>query len=219
MQHRKSGFTANHLTAIIIAAIFATVPGTLWAVDAFTNVAIQDPFSGHKARVDNTRFLRVYDSVNSSDKTPWEFVRLAGIPVNLSLGCQVWVTPPAGKALILTSVVVNSYKNPTPGLGEFVRVNMASSADCSANPSTVFTVNPGGIETQDYQFDPGIVVPAGQSLRVSAGGSVRGELYGSGYLVPAGWATGSHVLSDEHASFDEQQTQQKGLGNRGQAFE
>ena len=50
----RGPFTGRQLTAVIVAFIvaFILLPGTVWAVDSFTNVAIQDPATGAKASVD-----------------------------------------------------------------------------------------------------------------------------------------------------------------------
>lgn len=51
-------FTGRQLTTIIVASILVVgVPGTAWAVDTFTNVAIEDPVSGLKATVDSAHAL------------------------------------------------------------------------------------------------------------------------------------------------------------------
>lgn len=51
-------FTGRQLTTIIVASILVVgVPGTAWAIDTFSNVAIEDPVSGVKATVDSTHAL------------------------------------------------------------------------------------------------------------------------------------------------------------------
>lgn len=48
----RGRFSSRQMTAVIIALIAAmALPSTAFAVDAFTNVAIEDPVSGNKARV------------------------------------------------------------------------------------------------------------------------------------------------------------------------
>jgi hypothetical protein len=55
-------FSGRQLTLIIVTAIVALfVPGTVWAVDTFSNVAIEDPVSGVKASVDAGHHLLVGD--------------------------------------------------------------------------------------------------------------------------------------------------------------
>src|SRR5947207_15952299 len=56
-EHRTWGpFNGRHLTAIIVAIVVGAVliPSTVWAVDTFSNVAIEDPVTGAKASVDAT---------------------------------------------------------------------------------------------------------------------------------------------------------------------
>ena len=61
MKQRTLGpFSGRQLTTMVVALIFAIgVPGTVWAVDQFTDVAIKDPVSGKRAMVDSNRFLQV----------------------------------------------------------------------------------------------------------------------------------------------------------------
>src|SRR3954447_17392498 len=57
-------FNGRHLTVIIVALIAGVValPGAVWAVDTFSNVAVQDPVSGVKASVNKSHELMVGDS-------------------------------------------------------------------------------------------------------------------------------------------------------------
>jgi hypothetical protein len=59
-------FTGRQLTTmvIVIAAVIG-IPGTVWAVDTFTNVAIEDPVTGVKASVDATHKVLVGDGSGS----------------------------------------------------------------------------------------------------------------------------------------------------------
>ncbi|HXJ66280.1 MAG TPA: hypothetical protein VNN79_21170, partial [Actinomycetota bacterium] len=54
-------FSGGQLTVIIVTFMVGVmlVPGTVWAVGAFSNVAVQDPISGVKASVDATHHLAV----------------------------------------------------------------------------------------------------------------------------------------------------------------
>jgi hypothetical protein len=56
-------FTGRQLTTIIVAVIVGAVlvPSSVWAVDAFSNVAIEDPVTGVKAQVDSTQHVKVGD--------------------------------------------------------------------------------------------------------------------------------------------------------------
>ena len=68
-------FTGNHLTIIFVAAMAVFLPGTLWAVDAFTNVAIEDPLTGTKASVNSARRMGVFGSVTATETVPANFYR------------------------------------------------------------------------------------------------------------------------------------------------
>src|SRR3954449_2470234 len=57
-------FTGRQLTVIIVALIVGVValPSAVWAVDTFSNVAIEDPVSGVKASVNSSKALLVGDA-------------------------------------------------------------------------------------------------------------------------------------------------------------
>src|SRR5690348_12783209 len=90
-------FSGGQLTALIITALVVLgVPGTVFAVDTFSNVAIEDPVSGVKASVDAQHHLKTNDQI-----APANFVRIFA---NATTSCQAVYTVPAGRALILQSI-------------------------------------------------------------------------------------------------------------------
>jgi hypothetical protein len=65
-------FSGHQLTIIVTAAILVlTVPGTAVAVDAFSNVAIEDPVTGVKATVDSTHHVLMGTSRPLAPTSPW----------------------------------------------------------------------------------------------------------------------------------------------------
>src|SRR4051794_8894691 len=57
-------FNGRQLTVIVVALIIGVValPGAVWAVDTFSNVAIQDPVTGVKASVNKSKSVLVGDA-------------------------------------------------------------------------------------------------------------------------------------------------------------
>ena len=72
-------FSGAHLTIMFVAAAAATLPGTLWAVDAFQNVVIEDPISGKKAAIDTGRRLSVYNPIEGTKRLCPVFRQLPGV--------------------------------------------------------------------------------------------------------------------------------------------
>lgn len=65
MPRRSWGpFSGRQLTVIVLVALIVFgIPGTVLAVDTFSNVAVEDPVSGAKAAVDAKRHLEVSDGL------------------------------------------------------------------------------------------------------------------------------------------------------------
>ena len=104
MSRRSVGpFNGTHLTVITLAIIAVLgVPSALFAVDTFSNVALQDPVSGNKVSVDAQHrvLTRVAGSVTATETAPANLVRFQAQSINFA--CTAAYTAPAGKALILT---------------------------------------------------------------------------------------------------------------------
>src|SRR5919197_1009687 len=95
-------FSGLHLTIIVVAIILvAGIPSTVWAVDSFSNVAIEDPVTGVKASVDAQHRLQTPASLrpgNATETTPANVVRFLGFVTD---SCTTLYTVPTGKALVL----------------------------------------------------------------------------------------------------------------------
>ena len=181
-------FTGRQLTTIILAAIIGAVmlPGAVWAVDAFTNVAIQDPVSGVKAGVDSSRRVLVGDGagpltvdgtakeVPSNTLKHWLAYPTAG-------NCVALATPTAGKAIVIKALHVDTYLATTTGPGRNLLL-FASSSACGGTP--VDDVNPGAIGVTTLDFGAGLALPAGQSLwALISTADVEVEVYAFGYEI------------------------------------
>ena len=184
-------FTGNHLTIIFVAAMAVFLPGTLWAVDAFTNVAIIDPLTGTKASINSARRLGVFGGVTATETAPANFYRFLRelIPADL---CVVVATPPKTKALILKTIDVNT-NNMTAPPAHNKYVGILVGTNCS-NGRIVAFVNPPGIGLTVIPLDPGVGVPAGQSLWAQAVG-ISVDVSGTGYTVSAATVPASAAVS------------------------
>ena len=190
MNERTWGpFSGRQLTTMVDALIVVIgVPGTVWAVDTFSNVAIQDPVSGVKASVDSSKRLKVGDgsgamTVDGTTTGPEAaantLFRSVAFP-DPNGTCVALATPPAGKALIIKSVALDIYNTFTPGNGKFASFYLGTSG-CE---SFVMDINPPGVGLINQPFEPGLGVPAGKRLWVLTF-SISAEVFAFGYTVPS----------------------------------
>jgi hypothetical protein len=173
---------------MFVAAMAVAFSGTVWAVDPFTRVAVQDPFTGVKAQVDNARRVLVSDFLQGFDEDPRFFVRDLFGPGSST--CSNIYTVPAGKALIIQSMTAYLH-NPSPG--DDTEIILYGSASCSGLIAAA--VSDRAHETVFQTFGSGIAIPAGRTvsaLGVDNGGSAT--IYG--YLVPASWVPPTAVVAE-----------------------
>jgi hypothetical protein len=166
---------------MVLGAVAIVASTTVWAVgpavvNPFSYVAIEDPISGNKVAVDSGRHLLVSDQLQAAAANPANFFAAHGFPSGSS--CQPLVTPPAGKALIIKTLVVDAYAVTAVGSGNSVQFGVGS---CGLQ-----SVNPGGVGVTTVNYEPGIRVPAGGALNSFQAG-VQVEVTVTGYLVPASW--------------------------------
>jgi hypothetical protein len=180
--------------------------GAVWSVDAYTNVAVQDPTNGRKAAIDVQRQLLVKDTRGAADLLHGTYVRFwTAAPAT----CTKIAEPPAGKSLVIKSLMSNTYVNATPGSGQYMYFYVGTS--CSG---VIGSINPPGIGIDSLSFEPGLVVPSGQSLWMIKGGSISSEIFGTGYSIPSVWGPPS-VPVRSPAIASETQTSKHALGNGG----
>jgi hypothetical protein len=130
------------------------------------------------AQVTASGALKVSGSVTATQASPSSYVQGTLLGLTNSSGCKPVLTPPAGKALIVTGVQIDTYADPTPGSANWVDLSIMCGAP-------VANVNPPGVGPTVLPFQPGLVVPAGSSLSAQALGGVQAEVYAYGYLVSA----------------------------------
>jgi hypothetical protein len=186
MQKTWGPFTGRQLTVIAVTLIVCIlVPGTVWAVDQFTNVAIQDPVTGTKATVGPAHRLLVGDGGgpltvdgNVSEAAPANFVRFSGPAAG---SCSDAYTVPAGQALILKSM--QAFLHSTGGAGTSIEVDVYSQSGCGGS-LVAAAVGDRAHETVAQNFEPGIAIPAGRTVSTIGFGN-SGIVLLEGYLVPA----------------------------------
>jgi hypothetical protein len=181
-------FTGRQLTTMIVALIVCVlVPGTVWAVDTFSNVAIEDPVSGVKASVDSAHRLKVGDaagamtvdgSVTATEASAANFVRVFAAT---SSTCSNAYTIPSGKALILKSMQAFIHNAGSPGSDAEAIVYNA--ANCSGS-LVAAAISDRAHENVAQNFEPGIAIPAGHVVATQGFGD-SGSVMLYGYLVPA----------------------------------
>lgn len=170
-------FSGAQLTIMFTALIAVLLPGTLWAVNAYSNVAIENPNNGQKALIDNFRRLAVTDAYLEQSAIPANLVHFfsGGVTSN----CKVIYTVPAGKALILQSLVFYNFQDTSapPEQDVFSDSSCGTLIAAGISDTSAATV----VET----FGSGFPIPAGHVI-ASYRAAGYGSFHGSGYLVPAG---------------------------------
>jgi hypothetical protein len=162
-------FTGGQLTAIIVTfAVLLLIPIGAWAVTG-SNVFVTDASTGSTAKVDASGSLqtRVKGSVPLSAPTASAIHSPLLSPTTCASDpCSEVIAPPAGKALIVTSIHVSAWSVPSPGPGE--RVLFQRSVDGSCNAASLNVVydvaHPGGVGDTVLTYSPGLTVPAGSAL-------------------------------------------------------
>jgi hypothetical protein len=184
---RKHFFTGRQVTTMVVGLMATVVllPGAVWAVDAFTNVAIQDPVTGTKASVGASNALKVGDNVGplTVDGTviarpakPTEFFSKF-ISASGHQTCDFITIPPAGKTAVLTTVNIALYSNPSPGFGN--RLRISTGTNCGG--IDVAEAIPPGKDHITLPFDPGLVSSNGFSIYTS--GNLQGTVTATGYFT------------------------------------
>jgi hypothetical protein len=162
MSRRSFGpFSGTHLTIIIVAVVAVVgLPSALFAVDAFSNVAIQDPVSGVKASVDSHNRLKT-NATGTVNAVP------------SGSTCTQAYAIPAGKALVLKTAIAYLIGAPNS------EIDLFSDAACSSFVGAFQSDN--SRTTINDSFGDGVAVKTLYVQTQYGAGTVSGY----GYLVPA----------------------------------
>jgi hypothetical protein len=205
-------FTGGQLTAIVITfAVLLLFPLGAWAVTG-NNVFVTDATSGTRAKVDakNNLNTAIHDagtgtaakvnglgqlsaavtgSVSANVVYPTSAIFQGG-PIEpdtcSTAPCAILAKPPSGKALVITSIHVETFRNSTPGQTEFFRLFISSDATCSLSaPTDVEYVTPAGLVSTVLPYEPGIGIPAGKALcaKTSDVANLNADISAWGYTV------------------------------------
>jgi hypothetical protein len=113
-----------------------------------------------------------------------------------STTCNLVYKVPKHDGLIITGVTFNTYTIPTPGAG--VYTGLHTNSNCS--DSYFLDDNPGGVGETTVPLSPGIALKAGAGVYVETDSGVVGEVYITGYLVPAKAVPSNRIPAVAHAS-------------------
>ena len=173
-----SGGQITMMVCVIVAAI--AFPAGAWAVSG-SNVFVADATSGVRAAVSSSGAVSVSGSVNANNATPKNLFQQVGYPA-VDVPSPVAV-PPAGKALIVTSVSVDTY---LVGPGGHVDMQVSSrDATCATAVSRVAWVDVTAIGVQSIPIPSGLVIPANRALCANGVAGVGTVTMVFGYLVAA----------------------------------
>ena len=179
---RWGPFSGRQLTTIAVALILAVAAPT--AAYGFTlgHTAITDATSKATASVTPAGNLQV------AVAAPSAFVQTGSVAVVPSTNDVLVANASATTAMVISTIHIGTFADPTPGSGQFVSLSDWRGANCSGSPTGTYFqyVTPGGIGETDIPLDPGLGVPAGGSFCAQTTGSLKVDISVSGYSAPAG---------------------------------
>lgn len=181
-------FSGGQLTTILVTLVIGVVmvPSTVWAVDAFTNVAIEDPVSGKKAAVDTAHRLQVNGAVSARMGSPF-------LPFAFNedvVGSPTRMVGPTIYAINLTAIAV-APKNGQTLTGDFyfyVGSQPSTDATCNSSSITYTLYHVPGIQSSPVfvqSFPTPLVIPrpaTGQKTCLYAYTPGTWTVNGSGFL-------------------------------------
>ena len=202
--NRLGPFTGRQLTTIIVTLIVVLLfPLGAWAV-AGSNIFVTDATSGARAKVDGNGNLQTKVSsgfVNATPAAPSQQHVSTVTFSDVGPKCKTLVTPPAGKAVVITSVhfQVRVYDaGPNTRLGD---LGHSGSNGCTGGNVTLDGVSffgnvPQsniwqGAASQELDFPSGLAVANGHTLTVSVAGGPddNWRVTAFGYLIAANQCT------------------------------
>ena len=117
---------------------------------------------------------------------PSAFVNSSFVEVIPASGVPI-VGPPSGLAMVVTTIHVDTFADPTPGPGNDILVDIQPGTTCPFNAqvgSYSELVNPPADGETDIPFNPGLALPAGDVLCAESSGP-QVFVTVTGYLVPS----------------------------------
>lgn len=173
------------LVVACIAIVIATAGTAFAATGQLVNIT--DPGNAAQAaKVDATGKLNVGDgsgalsvdgTTTSREAPPSALFRSQAFPGGT---CVPLATPPAGKALVIKSLALDTLSVTNPGGGTFAGFYLGANG-CER---WVMDINPPGTGLINQPIEPGLGVPAGQRLWVFAF-NINSEVFTFGYSTTA----------------------------------
>ena len=206
-RHRREGrglgpFSGGQLTAIILGIAFAVaLPAGAWAIDP-SPVYVTDSVTGKTATVNPSGQLAVDGTAGAPVIAANMFVRTRELQ-NIDTANPVpvvCVRPPAGAALVVTSVGLDlgDDANGRPARADLQVVSPTTTTDCSLTgplqyyDTRYFTTR----GTQEVPFPSGLPIRNGHALRITLSSSNQtSRLLATvkGYVVPTAQSASSPV--------------------------
>ncbi len=176
----------------IVTGVVAALVLVPTAAVAVTNaVTIKGSPSGNKADVSAAGQLL------TTTANPSSFFQSSSQGISTTL--TPVTSPPTGLALVVTTIHLDVYGDPSPGSGQAVAFFIVTGTTCSGSLVGSYgqIINPNSIGEIDVPFAPGLGLPAGDALCGQVLGSVAAEASVSGYTVPSSSVTSGplHHLS------------------------
>lgn len=206
MSKIKNISATGWLVAGIIAAL-VLVPTTAVAVTATATIIQNGTGAGQVSvtahRLQTNDEIRGYSGNNYADVTsdgqlltttttdPSAFVNSSFVAINSQQGFLPIVSAPSGNAMIVTTIHINVVTNPDPGPDTYISLFITNTPACDSQQVGSYDerMNPPSIGETDIPFNPGLAIPAGDSLcaaTVENGtGLASAEFTVTGYLVPS----------------------------------
>jgi hypothetical protein len=183
-------FTGRQLTTIICVAIVTVLlPVGAWAVTGTTSF-ITDHTTGKTATVNASGQLVtnavITGPVAAPDASPKNIYNSVGVGTGGTYAPVA--TPPAGQALIITSITDAWYTVNALGGNDYLEFAVSkANATCATTGSHIFTDAAGALGTKVFNLPSGLVVPAGRSLcvRNSDSANLGVSSFAGGYRVLA----------------------------------
>jgi hypothetical protein len=172
---------------IILLALAVSGPGTLGAAVVYQAVALVDPTTGAKAKIDSAKSLHVADPFVDYAFNPANFVTIAvALPCNKasSTNPMTIYSPPSGKALLIKSSQMHAFDN---AFGNTIVVGAATKI---SNKALIFFTTSNMTDSLSTVYASPLVVKAPDSIATTCATKDTTTLkipvlQIQGYLVPA----------------------------------
>jgi len=167
-----------------ITAALVLVPTTAVAVTTAAETIITGGSGTGQASVTSAHQL-LTTTVNPKAYVNTGFVTSEG---QSSAPTAIVASPPAGDALIVTTIHLNTFSDPTPGNTDSVTFVIESGTGCDSHKvvgSYFELVDPGSVGETEIPYNPGLAVPGGDALCAAAGDNLDVTITATGYTVPS----------------------------------